>query len=109
MKKSTLILSALFPLLATAQQKTEVKDFNLTGPFAVSAPLCADSVDLNGNHFDDMSILNGLNLTATSLTTNYNGALLPSLSVWGCWLISSMPTSLSRMSMPCWRRWAWAQ
>ena len=80
MKKSTLILSALFPLLATAQQKTEVKDFNLTGPFAVSAPLCADSVDLNGNHFDDMSILNGLNLTATSLTTNYNGALLPSLN-----------------------------
>ncbi len=79
MKKAAFLCLSMLPLLAISQHKTEVKEFNLTGPFAVSAPVCADTTDLNGKHFDDTSILNGLRLTSTS-TTTYNGALLPSLS-----------------------------
>lgn len=79
MKKAAFLCLSMLPLLAISQHKTEVKEFKLTGPFAVSAPVCADTTDLNGKHFDDTSILNGLRLTSAS-TTTYNGALLPSLS-----------------------------
>ena len=79
MKKAAFLCLSMLPLLAISQHKTEVKEFNLTGPFAVSAPVCADTTDLNGKHFDDTSILNGLRLTSTS-TATYNGVLLPSLS-----------------------------
>lgn len=79
MKKAAFLCLSMLPLLAISQHETEVKEFNLTGPFAVSAPVCADTTDLNGKHFDDTSILNGLRLTSAS-TTTYNGALLPSLS-----------------------------
>ena len=79
MKKAAFLCLSMLPLLAISQHETEVKEFNLTGPFAVSAPVCADTTDLNGKHFDDTSILNGLRLTSTS-TATYNGALLPSLS-----------------------------
>ncbi|MBR4566180.1 MAG: S9 family peptidase [Prevotella sp.] len=78
MKKAAFLCLSMLPLLAISQHETEVKEFNLTGPFAVSAPVCADTTDLNGKHFDDTSILNGLRLTSAS-TTTYNGALLPSL------------------------------
>ncbi|MCK8622575.1 alpha/beta hydrolase family protein [Prevotella sp. E13-27] len=78
MKKAAFLCLSMLPLLAISQHETEVKEFNLTGPFAVSAPVCADTADLNGKHFDDTSILNGLRLTSAS-TTTYNGALLPSL------------------------------
>ncbi|MCR5818070.1 MAG: prolyl oligopeptidase family serine peptidase [Prevotella sp.] len=78
MKKAAFLCLSMLPLLAISQHETEVKEFNLTGPFAVSAPVCADTTDLNGKHFDDTSILNGLRLTSAS-TTTYNGVLLPSL------------------------------
>ena len=66
-------------LTASAQQKTEVTEFNLTGPFAVSQPLAADSVDLNGKQFDEQSLLQGLSLSTGAATTVCKAGLLPSL------------------------------
>ena len=40
-------------MTATAQIKTEIKAFNQAGPYAVSAPLGLDTVDVQGKKFDD--------------------------------------------------------
>ena len=64
--------------VATAQVKTEVTEFCLAGPFAVSQPIAADSVDVQGRKFDDKSLLDALSLTAKPTATCKSG-LLPSL------------------------------
>ena len=64
--------------IASAQDTLEVKTFNLAGPFAVTAPLNMDSVDVNGKKFDTKSLMDGLSLT-TEPTTTFSGRLLPSL------------------------------
>ena len=48
MKKNILLGLLAFALSASAQQKTEVTEFNLAGPFKVQAPLALDSVDVKG-------------------------------------------------------------
>ena len=48
MKKNILLGLLAFALSASAQHKTEVKEFNLAGPFKVQAPLALDSVDVKG-------------------------------------------------------------
>ena len=61
------ILSAVVLIMASsaiAQQKTEIKTFNLAGPYAVSAPMAMDTVDLNGKKFDDKSLLGSVALTS---------------------------------------------
>ena len=65
-------------MTASAQQKTEISTFNLAGPFAVGAPMVADTVDVQGKKFDERSLLDGVDLTAASTTTCQSG-LLPSL------------------------------
>ena len=63
----------------SAQDSTlVVKDFNLAGPFAVSAPLSVDTVNVKGEKFDEKSLLEGLALT-TKPTTTFSGQVLPSL------------------------------
>ena len=63
----------------SAQDSTlVVKDFNLAGPFAVSAPLSVDTVNVKGEKFDEKSLLEGLALT-TKPTTTFCGQVLPSL------------------------------
>ena len=71
---SFLMLSAV----ASAQVKTEVKEFNLAGPFAVNAPLSVDTVNVKGEKFDEKSLLQSLALT-TQPTTTFSGQVLPSL------------------------------
>ena len=71
---SFLMLSAV----ASAQVKTEVKEFNLVGPFAVNAPLSVDTVNVKGEKFDEKSLLQSLALT-TQPTTTFSGQVLPSL------------------------------
>ena len=62
----------------SAQKATVVRNFNLAGPFAVSVPVCMDTVDVNGKTFDEKSLMEGLSLTAEP-TTVFSGQVLPSL------------------------------
>ena len=81
MKKSLLglCLSAMcLSQTATAQVTTAVSQFNLSGPYAVSAPLALDTVDVQGKKFDDTALLKGISLEAP-ITTTFSGEVLPSL------------------------------
>ena len=57
MKRLSLMIAVLSALSATAQVKTTVKEFRQSGPFAVSQPFAIDTVDVQGNRFDDKSLL----------------------------------------------------
>lgn len=65
-------------LMATAQVKTPVTEFNLAGPYAVSAPFAIDTVDVQGKKFDPISQLGSIALTSQS-TGKFSGQVLPSL------------------------------
>lgn len=65
-------------LAAFAQEKTEVTAFRLAGPFAVTEPWHADTVDVEGKRFDDRSMLERLKAD-TKPTTEYRGQLIPSI------------------------------
>lgn len=78
MKKNILLGLLAFALSASAQHKTEVKEFNLAGPFKVTAPLALDSVDVKGKKYDSKSQMESLALTAEPNGT-FSGELLPKL------------------------------
>ena len=78
MKKIVLWSFLAVSAAASAQVKTEIKEFNLAGPFAVSAPLSVDTVNVKGEKFDAKSLLGSLALTAEP-TTTFSGCVLPSL------------------------------
>jgi len=62
----------------TAQTKTAITEFNLTGPYPVAAPLALDTVNAKGEKFDDKSLLGSLALSSPA-TKVFNGDVLPSL------------------------------
>ena len=66
-------------MTATAQIKTEIKTMNQAGPYAVSAPLALDTVDVKGNKFDEASLMNNIALTSPA-TGRFDGQVLPSLT-----------------------------
>ena len=68
----------LCALGASAQQKTEVRAFNLAGPYAVASPVGLDIVDVQGKKFDDKSLMGAMALTAQS-TSRFEGQVIPSL------------------------------
>ena len=78
MRKIVLGSFLMLGAVASAQVKTEVKEFNLAGPFAVNAPLSVDTVNVKGEKFDEKSLLQSLALT-TQPTTTFSGQVLPSL------------------------------
>ena len=90
MKKLMMTLVALVGLTmgAGAQQteatpgsaaaSTEVKEFNLAGPFAVAAPMAFDTVDVKGKAFDPQSMLTAVKHDVKATTTCSAGPL-PSL------------------------------
>ena len=65
-------------MMATAQVKTPVKEFNLAGPYAVSAPFAMDTVDVKGKKFDDKSLMTSIALTST-VGDKFSGCVIPSL------------------------------
>ena len=65
-------------MMATAQVKTPVTEFNLAGPYAVSAPFAIDTVDVQGKKFDPVSQLGSIALTSQP-TGKFSGHILPSL------------------------------
>ena len=58
------ILLLAAAMTATAQIKTEIKTMNQAGPYAVSAPLALDTVDVKGNKFDEASLMSSIALTS---------------------------------------------
>ena len=66
-------------LQASAQVKTIVTEFNQAGPFAVSSPFAADTVDVQGKKYDEKSVLSALPLLAEP-TGVFSGSVLPSLT-----------------------------
>ena len=66
-------------MMATAQVKTSVKSFNLSGPYAVVAPFATDTVGVNGQKYDPNSLLGSIALTSQG-TDKFSGSVLPSLT-----------------------------
>ena len=61
------------------QTKSEIRQFNLAGPYAVSQPVVLDTVDVQGKAFAESSWLSALSLTSPTDKT-FSGAVLPSLT-----------------------------
>ena len=80
MKKLLLTLFVIQGTLCTisAQTKTTVTSFNLSGPYAVAKPIAFDTVDVQGKKFDDKSLMSSLALTSPT-TSKFEGQVLPSL------------------------------
>jgi dipeptidyl aminopeptidase/acylaminoacyl peptidase len=65
-------------MMATAQVKTSIKEFNLSGPYAIAAPFALDTVDVNGKKFDPTSLMGSIALTSKA-NGRFDGSVLPSL------------------------------
>ena len=77
MKKQITISALLaFSMMATAQVKTQVKEFNIAGPYAIAAPFSMDTVDVKGKKFDDKSLMGSIALTSKG---KFADCVLPSL------------------------------
>ena len=64
---------------ASAQVKTEIKEFNQAGPYAVVQPMAIDTVDVQGKKFDEKSLLSSISLSSPA-TAVFHGGLIPSLT-----------------------------
>ena len=78
MRRKTLLMLLTLAMPALAQEKTEVSVFNLAGPYAVTVPFSADSVDVQGKKFDEASLLSAVAADAAP-TASFSGAVVPSL------------------------------
>ena len=76
----TLLITALLAgtMTVSAQIKTEIKTMNQAGPYAVSAPLGLDTVNVKGQKFDENSLMSNIPLTSPA-TGRFEGQVLPSL------------------------------
>lgn len=80
--KKTLLFGLLFasiPMWAQQTTTTTINEFRLAGPYAVSVPFAADTVDVNGKKFDEQSLMSGIGLSETAATKVWQAGLLPSL------------------------------
>lgn len=77
-KKLFLGLALICIQTAGAQVKTTVKNFLLTGPYAVAVPFSADTVDVQGKKFDEKSLLRSLPLQAKGQEI-FRGNVIPSM------------------------------
>ena len=62
-----------------SETRVEVKEFALTGPYAVALPYASDTVDVQGKKFDESSMLSAVPLQAEA-TGVFRGGRVPSLS-----------------------------
>ena len=65
-------------LTASSQVKTDIKQFNLAGPYAVAKPFATDTVNVKGEKFDDKTLLGAVALSSPA-TKTFDGQVLPSL------------------------------
>lgn len=75
-------LMTLFLLItaigSSAQVKTEIREFNLSGPYVVQAPLAFDTVDVKGAKFDEKSLMGSIALSSP-ISGRFSGEVLPSM------------------------------
>jgi len=62
-----------------AQTRTDIRQFNLSGPYPVSAPVSLDTVDVQGKKFDETAFWKGMSLDAP-VTEVFSGKILPSVA-----------------------------
>ena len=62
-----------------AQTRTDIGQFNLSGPYPVSAPVSLDTVDVQGKKFDETAFWKGMSLDAP-MTEVFSGKILPSVA-----------------------------
>ena len=76
-----LMLSAMLLTMfgVQAQVKTEITMFNLSGPYAVTAPLALDTVDAQGKKFDEATMMRAVAVTSPA-TGKFDGQVIPSLA-----------------------------
>lgn len=79
MRQTLTILLLAAAMTAAGQVKTEIKAFNLAGPYAVSAPMALDTVDVKGQKFDENSLMNSIALTSPA-KDQFDGQVIPSLA-----------------------------
>ena len=78
MKKTLTASMLLLALTASSQVKTAIHEFNQAGPFAVSQPFQADTVNVSGKKFDVEAMLNAINVDVKP-TQHFAGEIIPSL------------------------------
>ena len=78
MKQLMLSSALLMTICVHAQVKTEIREFNQAGPFAVTAPLALDTVDMQGKKFDEKSWLSAVSMDSPA-NGRFSGEVLPSL------------------------------
>ena len=79
MKRLMTLSLLMFAFGASAQVKTDIREFNLSGPYAVQPPLAFDTVDVKGSKFDDKSLMDNIALTSPVMG-KFSGEVLPSLT-----------------------------
>ena len=79
MKRVLTVTMLLCAIGVSAQHKTEVREFNLAGPYAVAAPFGLDTVDVQGKKFDEKSLMDAIALTSEA-SARFSGQVLPSLA-----------------------------
>ena len=78
MKRLIIFGMLMTAMTVSAQVKTDITQFNLSGPHAVVAPIAFDTVDVQGKKYDDKTLLNAVNLSSP-VTKLFDGQVLPSL------------------------------
>ena len=78
MKYILTFLLLLGAVVCPAQVKTTISEFNQAGPYAVTAPVAFDTVDVKGQKFDDKQLMSAIALTSPA-TGKFTGEVLPSL------------------------------
>ena len=80
MMRQILLSSALLTALSMqAQVKTEIRTFNLSGPYVVTAPVALDTVNAQGRKFDEASLMDAIAVTAP-VTGTFDGQVIPSIT-----------------------------
>jgi dipeptidyl aminopeptidase/acylaminoacyl peptidase len=78
MKRLIIFGMLMTAMTASSQVKTDITQFNLSGPYAVTTPVAFDTVDVQGKKFDDKTLISSIALTSRA-TGKFDGLVLPSL------------------------------
>ena len=78
MKRLIIFGMLMTAMTASSQVKTDITQFNLSGPYTVVSPVAFDTVDVQGKKFDDKTLLNAVSLSSP-VTKMFDGQVLPSL------------------------------
>lgn len=78
MKRFIVFGMLMTAMTASSQVKTDITQFNLSGPYAVAAPVAFDTVDVQGKKYDDKTLMSAIALTSP-VKGKFDGQVLPSL------------------------------